>query len=79
MTSPDTPSTDFPLTIGKVAMRELHVNGYFRLEQLTHVTEKELLKIHGIGQKAVRLLRAALDEQGLSFAPEPPKKGKSAK
>jgi DNA-directed RNA polymerase alpha subunit len=74
MTSPDYPSTDFPLTIGKVAMRNLHVAGYFRLEQLTHVTERELLKMHGIGPKAVRLLRAALEENGLSFAADKPKK-----
>jgi hypothetical protein len=70
MTSPDYPSTDLPLTIGKVAMRELHLSGYSRLTQLTTVTERDLLKLHRIGPKAVRLLRVALEEQGLSFAPD---------
>lgn len=44
--------------------------GYTRLEDLTKVTEKELLKLHGMGPKAVRILREALAERGLSFAPE---------
>jgi predicted flap endonuclease-1-like 5' DNA nuclease len=74
MTSPEYHSTDFPLAIGKVAMRELHLAGYFRLEQLATVTERDLLKIHGLGPKAVRLLRAALDEEGLAFAADAPKK-----
>lgn len=41
--------------------------GVTRLEQLTEWSEKELLKIHGIGPKAVRIWREALAEKGLSF------------
>lgn len=62
--------TEFPRSMGKVAPRELALNGYTRFEQLTAVTVKELLKIHGVGPKAIRILREALEERGLTFAPE---------
>lgn len=62
-------TTDFP-NIGKVARRELANAGYTYLEQLPTVTEAELLKIHGVGPKATRILGEALAEMGLSFAPK---------
>lgn len=65
--------SDFSLTLGKPALRALAVAGYNRLEQLTHVTEAELLALHGMGPKGTRILRAALQAQGLDFAPS--KKG----
>ncbi|GAA1527509.1 hypothetical protein GCM10009678_06470 [Actinomadura kijaniata] len=60
--------TDFP-DIGKPARGALIHEGYTRLEQLTALSEKELLKIHGVGPKAVGILREALRERGLSFRP----------
>ena len=39
-----------------------------RLAQLTAVSEAELLRLHGVGPKATRLLREALAAQGLAFA-----------
>ncbi len=62
--------TEYPHRIGKVAARELARNGYTRYDQLTVVTSKELLKIHGIGPKAIRILDEELRAKGLSFAPE---------
>jgi predicted flap endonuclease-1-like 5' DNA nuclease len=59
-------SSDLP-NIGKVARRELANAGYTRLEQFTTISEKELLKIHGVGPKAIRILREALEAKGLSF------------
>ncbi|HYI02394.1 DNA-binding protein [Hyalangium sp.] len=59
--------SDFP-NIGKVARRELALAGYTRLKQLTRVSEAKLLQIHGVGPKAIRLLREALEAKGLSFA-----------
>jgi predicted flap endonuclease-1-like 5' DNA nuclease len=59
---------DFPPGIGKPATRALHGAGYTRLEQLTKVGEVDLLKLHGVGPKAMRLLREALQAQGRSFA-----------
>jgi len=72
----DETTTDFPRTIGRPATRALVHAGYTRLEQLTSVTEKELLKLHGMGPKALRILRETLAEKGLSFAPSEAKKTK---
>ena len=59
--------TDLPPTIGRAATRALTAAGHRTLEQLTAVTEKELLALHGVGPKAIRLLRAELAEHGLAF------------
>jgi predicted flap endonuclease-1-like 5' DNA nuclease len=61
-----TPS-DFP-RVGGPALQALTGAGYTHLEQLAKVSEKELLKLHGMGPKAVRILREALEAAGLSFA-----------
>lgn len=61
-------SQPFPAGIGKPASRALEAAGYTSLEQLTQVSEKELLKLHGMGPKALRVLREALAERGLTFA-----------
>lgn len=69
MTEPDpgTVETDFPKT-GAPAQRALIGAGYTHLAQLTSVSEKELGALHGVGPKALRILREALAERGLSFA-----------
>ena len=56
--------------IGKPALQALTLKGYTRLEQLTTVSERDLLKLHGVGPKAVRILREAMAENGLAFAPK---------
>lgn len=61
-------ATEFPPGIGKVARRELALNGFTRYEQLTKVNSAELLKIHGVGPKAVRILDEELTARGLAFA-----------
>ena len=65
----DEPSaaTEFPRTIGKVAARELASHGYTTFTALAAATEGELLAIHGVGPKAVRILRDELAGRGLSF------------
>jgi uncharacterized protein YdhG (YjbR/CyaY superfamily) len=60
--------TDFPLKIGNPARRALEGAGYSRLQQLTKITEPELMKLHGMGTKALGLLRNALEAKGLSFS-----------
>ncbi|MBK1783371.1 hypothetical protein [Prauserella cavernicola] len=60
--------TEFPRSLGKVAPRELAAHGYTRYEQLTRVTPGELLRIHGVGPKAIRILEEELAARGLSFA-----------
>lgn len=56
--------------MSKPANRELLNAGYYKLEQFTEVTEKEISKIHGVGPKAIRILNEALQERGLSFKKE---------
>ena len=60
--------TEFPRNMGKVAPRQLALHGYTRFEHLTTVTQAELLKIHGVGPKAIRILEEELAARGLSFA-----------
>jgi hypothetical protein len=38
-----------------------------RLEDLTKVTESDVMKLHGMGANAMQVLRNALRERGLSF------------
>src|SRR5688572_14772424 len=65
--TPEGLQTEFPSSMGKVAPRELANAGYTRLKQLTKVSESELLKIHGVGPKAIRILRELLAQKGMSF------------
>ncbi len=53
--------------IGAPAQRTLVNAGYTHLEELANVSETDLLKLHGMGPKAVGLLREAFEELGLSF------------
>jgi predicted flap endonuclease-1-like 5' DNA nuclease len=59
---------DLPPGIGAPATRALAAAGITRLEQLTSFSEAELLKLHGVGPKAIRLLRAALSQRRLKYA-----------
>jgi hypothetical protein len=49
------------------ARRALIGAGYTRLEHLTEVKESDVMKLHGMGPNAMRVLRNALKERGLSF------------
>ena len=69
-TQPANQESDLPTNIGQPATRALQGAGYFRLEQLTQVSETELKKLHGMGPKALERLRQALEMKGLSFAAE---------
>ena len=62
--------SDIPQNLGKPANRALEGAGYLRLEQVAKVSEKELMKLHGVGPKAIERLREALFEKGLSFSDE---------
>ncbi|WP_334076691.1 Imm41 family immunity protein [Paenibacillus sanfengchensis] len=62
--------SDIPTRIGKPAARALAHAGYGRLDQLASISERELLKMHGVGPKAVEILRRALEGKGLSFTPD---------
>ena len=71
VTTNNHPERDLPREIGNPATRALANTGYVQLDQLTQVSAAELLKLHGVGPKAVGLIRAALQAKGLAFADEP--------
>lgn len=60
--------SDLTPRIGRVATRELALNGIVTYDDVAARTERELLAIHGVGPKAVRLLREELAQRGQSLA-----------
>ncbi|MBK0373381.1 DNA-binding protein [Streptomyces californicus] len=64
------PADDFPHGAGNPARSALRAAGYTRLAQLTEVTAAEVLALHGVGPKAIGVLREALAAEGLVFAGE---------
>jgi hypothetical protein len=60
--------SDLPSGLSKPARRALAGAGYVRLEQFTEVSEAEVLRLHGMGPKALELIRRALAARGESFA-----------
>ena len=64
-----TEETDLP-KLAVPARRALIGAGYTRLEQLTKVKESEVMRLHGMGPNAMKVLRNALRERGLSFRDE---------
>lgn len=61
-------SSEFPGSIGKVARRELAQHGIVTYERVTRYSAKELLSIHGVGPKAIRILRGELAKSGRDLA-----------
>ncbi len=59
--------TDLPAGLSAPAQRALDQAGITRLEQLAEKTESEIKHLHGIGPKALDLLRDTLAKYGLSF------------
>ncbi len=57
----------FPPGIAQPALRALAGAGYTSLEQLSKVSEEDLSKLHGMGPKAIGIIRAALKARGRSF------------
>ncbi|GII52559.1 hypothetical protein Pth03_09480 [Planotetraspora thailandica] len=62
--------TDLP-KLSAPARRALAGAGLSRLEQLSEVTEAEVLALHGMGPNAMGVLRGALEERGLAFRAAP--------
>jgi len=72
--NPEQPKTEFPRSIGNPARSALEHAGYSKLKQLTKVSEAELGQLHGMGPKALGILRETLETRGWSF-----KQGKAGK
>ena len=62
------PEDDLPSGLSTPARRALAGAGVTRLEQVAELTETELMKLHGMGPKALHALRRALAAQGMTLA-----------
>ena len=74
MTNADQHESDLP-KISQPAVRALASIGCYRLDQVAKVSERELRVLHGMGPKAIGILRDALAERGLAFNEQPSGRG----
>ena len=61
-------SPEFPRDMGRPANAALVSQGVTTIAQVANMTERELLALHGVGPKAVAILRAELEKQGRRLA-----------
>jgi hypothetical protein len=61
---------DLPDKMSNPAKRALESAGIDSLSKLSRFTEREVIKLHGIGPATMPLLRAALKSKGKSFKQE---------
>ena len=62
-----------PVGLSQPALRALAAAGIKQLDHFTRVTEDRLLKLHGMGPKALDIINAALKKNGKSFLRSKPK------
>ena len=68
-----------PEGLGSPARRALAAAEIESLEDLTRISETELLKLHGMGPKAFGVLSVSMKLEGLSFASDADSERISAK
>ena len=61
----------FPKGIPQPALRALASLGITRLDQVTRFTEAQLLALHGMGPKALGIIKAELRARGKTLARKP--------
>ncbi|MCM3691392.1 RNA polymerase alpha subunit C-terminal domain-containing protein [Neobacillus niacini] len=61
------PESGFLALLSAPARRALENNRITSLQELSTLSEKEVLKFHGMGPASIPKLRVALKENGLSF------------
>lgn len=58
-------SDEFPKAMGRPANAALVAHGVTTLAQVAGMTERELQAIHGVGPKAIEVLKGELGRRGL--------------
>ena len=53
---------DLPATIGRPALAALRAAGLTTLEQVAKRSDSELKALHGVGPKAIRILREEIEK-----------------
>ncbi|MEK3856203.1 RNA polymerase alpha subunit C-terminal domain-containing protein [Cytobacillus sp. FSL H8-0458] len=61
------PKSGFLSKLSAPARNALVFEGINTLEKLSNYTEKEILKLHGIGPASLPIMRTSLEEEELSF------------
>ena len=61
------PQSGFLSKLSNPARNALEANGITTLQELARFSEKEILKLHGIGPRSIPTLRKELSDAGLSF------------
>ncbi len=61
------PQEGFLSLLSAPARRALEYNAITTVKLLSNYSEKEILKLHGIGKSSIPILRAALEIKGLTF------------
>ncbi|MCT8137770.1 hypothetical protein H1D32_08370 [Anaerobacillus sp. CMMVII] len=61
------PESGFLSKLSSPAKNALVHEGIDNLQELSKYTEKQILKIHGIGPASLPIMRSLLKEEGLSF------------
>lgn len=56
-----------PGKIGQPAFRALTAAGLMNLEMVAQVRESDLLALHGVGPKAIRILKSAMQEARIDW------------
>lgn len=63
----------FPPGLSQPALQALLQAGIDNMERVAETTAQELLALHGMGPKGIRILREALAAEGLALAGEEPR------
>jgi hypothetical protein len=67
VSKPSAPEPTFPNGVAQPAVRALASIGVTRVEQLSKHRESDVATLHGMGPKALGVLKMALKAQGKSF------------
>ncbi|WP_010303007.1 hypothetical protein [Kurthia senegalensis] len=60
----------WPEGVARPAIRALHTAELYCLEDLQRISATHLQRLHGIGPKAFKTLKSAMDEKGYRFVEE---------